>query len=77
MGMNVLLLVWIGLGGMMAALAGPLLLGNVWRGVTSAGAKAGFVSGAVAFIVLHGGIIQPDWFVRGGVPQLVARNNFV
>jgi len=72
MGMNVLLLVWIGLGGMMAALAGPLLLGTLWRGVTAAGAIAGFVAGAVTFIVLHGGVIQPDWFDRGGVPHLVA-----
>lgn len=64
--MNVLLLVWIGLGGMMAALAGPLLLGVLWRGATTAGAIAGFVGGAGAFIVLHSGVIEPYWFGDGG-----------
>ncbi len=62
MGMNVLLLVWIGLGGMMAALAGPLVLGVLWRGVTRKGALAGFLGGAIAFVVLHAGLIDPNWF---------------
>ncbi len=65
--MNVLLLVWVGLGGMMAALAGPLLLGVLWRGTTRAGAIAGFVGGAGIFIVLHSGVIEPDWFGAAGV----------
>ncbi len=72
MGMNVLLLVWIGLGGMMAALAGPLLLGTVWRGVTARGAIAGFAAGAISFIVLHAGMIQPDWFNPGSTLHLAA-----
>lgn len=65
--MNVLLLVWVGLGGMMAALAGPLLLGVLWRGATRAGAIAGFVGGAGAFILLHSGAIEPQWFGDGGM----------
>lgn len=64
MGMNVLLLVWMGLGGMMAALAGPLVLGTLWRGVTRAGAIAGFVAGAVTFILLHSAIVEPLWFAE-------------
>lgn len=71
-GMNVLLLVWVGLGGMMAALAGPLLLGTVWRGVTARGAIAGFTAGAISFIVLHAGMVQPDWFSEDSAPQLAA-----
>lgn len=57
MDMNVVLLVWIGIGGFTAALAGPLVLGSVWRGVTRAGALVGFWTGALAFIAIHGGLI--------------------
>ncbi|NIW25322.1 MAG: sodium:pantothenate symporter, partial [Gammaproteobacteria bacterium] len=34
MDMNVVLLVWVGIGGFTAAMAGPLVLGSLWRGVT-------------------------------------------
>ncbi len=50
---NVAILVWIGVGGMMAAFAGPLLLGVLWRGVTRAGAYAGFTAGAAVFLLIH------------------------
>lgn len=72
LGMNVLLLVWVGLGGMMAALSGPLVLGVLWRGVTSKGAIAGFVGGAVAFIIFHSGSINPAWFGEGNVFRIAA-----
>ncbi|MDX1382897.1 MAG: sodium:pantothenate symporter, partial [Thermoanaerobaculia bacterium] len=62
MDMNIALLVWIGSGGMMAAFAGPLVLGALWRGVTRAGAFAGLITGMGTFIVLHTGMIEPTWF---------------
>lgn len=52
-GANIALMVWAGLGGLMAALVGPLILGVFWRGVTRQGALWGFVSGALAFVVLN------------------------
>lgn len=52
-GQNIALMVWVGLGGMMAALAGPLILGVFWRGVTKQGAIWGFIVGAVSFTVLR------------------------
>jgi SSS family transporter len=52
-GQNIALMVWVGLGGMMAALAGPLILGVFWRGVTKQGAIWGFVAGAIVFIALR------------------------
>ncbi len=55
--MNVTLLVWIGSGGMMAAFAGPLVLGAIWRGVTLKGAVAGLVLGMGTFILLHSGVL--------------------
>lgn len=54
---NIALLVWIGSGGMMAAFAGPLVMGAIWRGVTKAGAYAGMICGMTTFITLHSGIL--------------------
>jgi len=61
MDMNIVLLIWAGVGGFTAALMGPLVLGSLWRGVTAAGALAGFWTGAVSFILIHARIITPDW----------------
>ena len=63
--MNVTIIVWIGTGCMMAAFAGPLILGAVWRGVTKAGAFAGLISGGVVFIVVFNRMIDPQWFAPG------------
>jgi Na+/proline symporter len=61
MDMNVVLLVWVGIGGFTAALAGPLVLGSLWRGVTRSGALAGFWAGATAFVLIHGEIVSGRW----------------
>ena len=65
---NVALLVWMGLGGMMAATAAPLFLGVLWRRATLAGAYASFVTGAVVFAILHSGAL--------GYPQLASLHEF-
>ena len=62
MDVNVSLVVWIGVGGMMAAFAGPLVLGALWSGVTLKGAYAGLLSGFGVFILLHSQILEPAWF---------------
>ena len=59
---NVALIVWIGVGGMMAALSGPLIIGALWRGVTRAGAYAGLIGGITTFVILHAQLIDPNWF---------------
>ena len=68
MDMNIALLVWVGTGGMMAAFAGPLVMGALWRGVTASGAYAGLITGMTTFLVLHSGIL-PDggWGPLDGV----------
>ena len=63
MNMNVVLLMWIGVGGFVAALMGPLVIGSVWFGVTRAGALAGFWAGAVTFILIRGEIVSGLWLV--------------
>jgi Na+/proline symporter len=61
MHMNVVLLMWIGVGGFVAALMGPLVIGSVWWGVTRAGALAGFWSGAVTFVLIRGEFLHGQW----------------
>ena len=63
MEMNVVLLMWIGVGGFVAALMGPLVLGSVWFGVTRTGALAGFWAGAVIFVLIRGEIVSGLWLV--------------
>lgn len=65
-GQNIALMVWAGLGGMMAALAGPLILGVFWRGVTRQGAIWGFVLGAASFTVLRNAWL-PSGLVDGNM----------
>ena len=69
---NITLIVWIGSGGMMAAFAGPLVVGALWRGVTRAGAYAGLVIGFAAFVTLHMQLLNPDWFASGLLRNVVA-----
>lgn len=69
---NIALIVWIGNGGMMAASAGPLVVGALWRGVTAAGAYAGLLGGFGTFLVLHTAALDPAWF-EPGVLQYAVR----
>ena len=59
---NVSMLIWSGNGGLMAAFAGPLVLGCLWKGVTRAGAYAGLLTGLVSFSVLHWPLFNSIWF---------------
>lgn len=67
---NIALLVWIGVGGMMAATASPMFLGVLWRGATRAGAYTGFIVGGTVFSLLHSGSIKAEWFAGGGLETL-------
>ena len=71
-GTNIALIIWIGNGGMMAAFAGPLIVGALWRGVTRKGAYAGLISGFVTFLVLHTQILDPNWFAPSAMRDAVA-----
>ena len=75
---NIALIVWIGNGGMMAAFAGPLVMGALWRGVTRKGAYAGLATGFFTFLILHvpSGLdmqlLDPGWFGQGFFHNVVA-----
>ncbi len=70
-GQNIALMVWVGLGGMMAALAGPMIIGVFWRGVTKQGAIWGFGAGAVAFIALRNTWLPAGAADGGFIEQLL------
>lgn len=69
--LNIAMIVWIGVGGMMAAFAGPLVMGALWQGVTRQGAYAGLLSGFLAFVVLYAQLIDPTWFSPGTLHDIV------
>ncbi len=64
---NIAIVIWIGIGGMTAALTGPFMIGAIWSGVTRSGAHWGFAAGAVCFIlmsltpVLAPELLEPGW----------------
>ncbi len=69
---NIAIIVWIGIGGMMAAFAGPLVVGALWRGVTRRGAYAGLLAGFTTFAVLYLQLIDPAWFNPGPLADMAA-----
>jgi SSS family transporter len=69
--LNIAMIVWIGVGGMMAAFAGPLVMGALWRGVTRQGAYAGLLSGFLTFAILYTQLIDPAWFAPGTLHDVV------
>jgi Na+/proline symporter len=68
---NISIIVWIGNGGMMAAFAGPLMVGALWRGVTRYGAYAGLLSGFLTFLILYTQQLDPAWFAPGVLHNVV------
>ena len=69
---NVALLIWVGVGGMMAASSGPMFLGVLWRRTTRVGSLVGFVLGGLVFSLLKLGLIQPEPFSEGTLQSIVA-----
>jgi len=76
MSMNVVLLMWIGVGGFVAALMGPLVVGSIWFGVTRAGALWGFWAGAITFILVHGEIVRGAWLAGTALADFGERFDF-
>lgn len=70
--MNIAVLVWTGIGGLSAALAGPMFVGILWRQSTRAGALCAFLSGGLVFVLLKSEIIDGAWFGDGPMGSTLA-----
>ncbi len=46
-------LLWIGVGGIVSGAAGPLLIGSLWKRASKAGAIASFLTGVILYAVLY------------------------
>jgi Na+/proline symporter len=56
---------WVGIGGMISALTGPVFLGVWWRATTAGGAMAGVLSGFAVYFAIHLGPqfgLYAGWF---------------
>lgn len=69
---NVALLIAGGVGGMIAAICGPMFAGILWRGTTKVGALAGFAGGGISFFILKTGALDPLWFTNRTAQLAVA-----
>jgi sodium/proline symporter len=63
---NIALLVWMGIGGITSAMAGPLIIGSLWDGVTEQGALFGMLTGFISFALLHSQSIPVYWLLQQG-----------
>ncbi len=63
--MNVAILIAVGVGGMIAAIAGPIFTGILWERTSKAGALAGFAAGGGSFIIIKAGLLRAEWFSGG------------
>ena len=63
--MNVAILIAVGVGGMVAAIAGPIFAGILWKRTSKAGALAGFFAGGGSFIIIKAGLLRVEWFSSG------------
>lgn len=71
---NIAIIIWLGIGGMTAALTGPFMIGAIWRGVTRSAALAGFTVGALCFITMSLiGEFVPEGWVRDQFTNPFAR----
>jgi Na+/proline symporter len=59
------ILLWVGVGGIVSGLAGPVLIGSLWRRATKPAAIASFLAGVVAYGIFYLPLINPLGFAPG------------
>ena len=63
---NIALIVWMGIGGMTSAMAGPLIIGSLWPHVSERAALSGMLTGFLTFALLHTHSIPISWLQSQG-----------
>ena len=64
------ILLWIGIGGIVSGMVGPILVGNLWRRANKTGTIASFMVGVVGYALIYTGSL--DLFGVDGNPFAVA-----
>ncbi len=52
------ILLWIGIGGIVSGMAGPILIGSLWRRANKTGAIASFIVGVVGYALIYTGSLD-------------------
>lgn len=58
-------LLWVGIGGIVAGVTGPILIGSLWRRANKQGAIASFVGGVLCYAVVYLPFLPPTVFSPG------------
>ncbi len=64
-------LLWIGVGGIVSGLAGPVLIGSLWRRATKTAAILSFVAGVAAYAIIYLGFMSENPFGSAGYSVII------
>ena len=56
---SLVILLWVGIGGMVSGLAGPILVGGIWHRATKTAAITSFVVGVIGYAVIYLPFLDP------------------
>lgn len=65
-------LLWIGVGGIVSGLAGPVLIGSLWRRATKTAAIASFLVGVGCYAIIYLGFMSANPFGAAGYSVMIA-----
>ncbi len=65
-------LLWVGVGGIVSGLAGPVLIGSLWRRATKAAAISSFLVGVGCYAVIYLGFMTDNPFGSAGYSVIIA-----
>ena len=65
-------LLWVGVGGIVSGLAGPVLIGSLWRRATKTAAISSFLVGVGCYAVIYLGFMNDNPFGSAGYSVIIA-----
>ncbi len=65
-------LLWVGVGGIVSGLAGPVLIGSLWRRATKAAATSSFLVGVGCYALIYLGFMPDNPFGSAGYSVIIA-----
>lgn len=65
------IVIWIGVGGIVSGLAGPVLIGSLWRRATKTAAISSFLAGVGCYAVIYLGFMSSNPFGAAGYSVII------